>query len=48
MIKMKCGDIYFNLQREKRETMNISVEPSGAINVLAPQEITINEIKPVY
>jgi hypothetical protein len=44
MIKMKCGDIYFNLHREKRETMNISVDPSGAINVLAPQEITINEL----
>jgi hypothetical protein len=44
MIKMKCGDIYFNLQREKRDNMSVCVESDGDINVLAPEEITIHEL----
>lgn len=44
MIKMKSGDIYFNLQRNKRKTVSIYVEPNGDVNVLAPEKISVNDL----
>jgi len=41
---MKYQDIDFNLQRNKRKTVSIYVEPSGEINVLAPEKISDNDL----
>ena len=40
MIRMKYKDIDFKLQRNKRKTISIYVEPNGNINVLAPEKIS--------
>lgn len=47
MIKMKYGDINFNLQRNKRKTLSIYVEPNGEINVLAPEKISEDELNQI-
>lgn len=47
MMKMKYMDINFNLQRNKRKTVSIYVEPTGEINVLAPEKISEDELNQI-
>lgn len=44
---MKYQDIDFNLQRNKRKTVSIYVEPNGDINVLAPEKISEDDLNQV-
>lgn len=44
---MKYQDIEFNLQKNKRKTISIYVEPDGEINVLAPEKISEDEINQI-
>ncbi|MDP3065463.1 MAG: SprT family zinc-dependent metalloprotease [Methanobacteriaceae archaeon] len=47
MIKMKYQDIDFNLQRNKRKTVSIYVEPNGDVNVLAPEKISEDDLNQI-
>jgi len=44
---MKYSDIIFNLQRNKRKTVSIYVEPTGEINVLAPEKISEDDLNQI-
>ena len=41
---MKHRGIDFNLQRNKRKTVSIYIEPNGEINVLAPEKISEEDL----
>lgn len=47
MIKMKYEDIDFSLQRNKRKTVSIYVEPNGEVNVLAPEKISEDDLNQI-
>ena len=44
---MKYQDIDFNLQRNKRKTVSIYVEPNGEINILAPEKISEDDLNQI-